>query len=101
LLQLVVRLLKPHGWPELSAGQHWRSEIVGFQTNAARRFTPSMRQRIDLPDIHERALRRIEPLRYGGHPAVNPPSACPVRLDQLLNSPSSDLEAAFASHRNG
>jgi hypothetical protein len=34
LRQILVRLLKLHGWPGLAARRHWRSEIVAFQTDA-------------------------------------------------------------------
>ena len=98
LLQILVHLLKLRGWPELSASQHWRSEIVGFQTNADRRVSPSMRRRIDVQLIHERALRQIEPLRYGGHTATDPPAVCPVTLDQLLSASIEVLEAAFSGN---
>ena len=97
LEQLLTHLLKLSGWPELSAGHHWRGEIVTFQAGAVRRFAPSMRQRIDLDDLYGTAVRRVEPLRYGGHAAAALPADCPVTLDQLLRSPREDLEAAFAS----
>ena len=97
LLQLLVHLLKLHGWPDLGAVQHWRSEIVGFQTHAAQRFAASMRQRIVLEEIYDRAQRQIEPLRYSGRPALTPPAVCPVTLDQLLTSARADLEAAFST----
>src|SRR4030081_1511628 len=42
--QILVHLLKLHGWPELDSEQHWRAEIVAFQTRLERRFAPSMRQ---------------------------------------------------------
>jgi hypothetical protein len=97
LEQLLAHLLKLRGWPELSTGDHWRGEIVAFQAGAARRFAPSMRQRIDLDGIWRTAVRQIEPRRYGGHPALPAPAVCPVTLDQLLTGSISDLEAAFAA----
>ena len=95
LEQILVHILKLHGWPDLSARQHWRSEIVGFQLSLGRRFAPSMRQRIDLADLYQGAMRRVELLRYGGNPGLPPPASCPVTLDQLLKSAGPDLEAAF------
>ena len=77
------------------ACRHWRSEIVAFQTDAPRRFTPSMRQRIDPDAIYARAVLQIEPLRYGGRPALAAPTTCPVPLDALLSASCGDLEAAF------
>ena len=96
LQQILVHLLKLHGWPGISAGQHWRSEIVGFQANAERRFAPSMRQRIDLEKICDRARAQIEPLRLGGKAAPPSPAMCPVTLDELLTASCADLEAAFS-----
>jgi Domain of unknown function DUF29 len=97
LEQLLTHLLKLRGWPELGECNHWRSEIVIFQAGAARRFAPSMCQRIDLEGLHETALQRIEPLRYGGRPALQPSATCPITLDQLLKLPRADLEAAFSA----
>jgi hypothetical protein len=102
LRQILVHLLKLHGWPTLGACRHWRSEIVAFQTDAQRRFTPSMRQRIDLNAIYARAVLQIEPLRYGGAPQLAAPGACSVTLDQLLTMSCRDLEGAFtAAHSDG
>jgi len=97
LEQILVHLLKPRGWPDLGAERGWHAEIVAFQSNAERRFAPSMRQRIVLDKIYTRAARQIEVTRYGVDPAAAPPVACPVTLDQLLNDDCADLEAAFRS----
>jgi hypothetical protein len=97
LEQLLAHLLKLRGWPGLSACNHWRSEIVTFQAGAARRFAPSMRQRIELGDLYRIAVQQVEPLRYGGHPGLKPPETCPVGLDQLLTSPRAELEAVFCA----
>jgi hypothetical protein len=97
LSRVLVNLLKLRGWPELSAWHHWRSEIVGFQFDAARSFAPSMRSRIDLADIFRTAVRQVEPLRYSGDAGLRTPGECPVFLDQLLNASIVDLEAAFTT----
>lgn len=97
LERLLAHLLKLRGWPELETGDHWRGEIVTFQAGAARRFAPSMRQRIDLEGLYRTAVQQIEPRRYGGRPTLAPPAACPVTLDQLLRLPRAELEAAFSS----
>ena len=95
LRQILAHLLKLHGWPDLSACNHWRSEIAAFQADVQQRFAPSMRQRIDLAAIYAQASRQIEPLRYGGRPALAAPSACPVALDDLISAPCEQLEALF------
>ena len=99
--QIILHLLKLHGWPELDSDQHWRAEIVAFQTGLERRFAQSMRQRIDLAKIYDRAKRQIDLIRYGGEQAVAPPAACPVTIDQLLTASAEDLEAAFTSQPPG
>ena len=99
--QILVHLLKLHGWPELDSEQHWRAEIIAFQTNLERRFAPSMRQRIDLAKLYDRARRQIDLLRYGGKRAMTAPATCPVTLDQLLTASVEDLEAAVSAHTAG
>jgi Domain of unknown function DUF29 len=99
--QILAHLLKLRGWPEIDSERHWRAEIVAFQTGMERRFAPSMRQRIDLAKIYDRAKRQIDLLRHGGTPASAPPATCPVTLDQLLNASVEELEAAFAAPASG
>jgi hypothetical protein len=87
---IIVHLLKIQAWPESSATDHWEGEIAAFQRNAKRRFTPSMRQRIDLQALHADALYQ---LRAGDRRSKVPrpwPDANPFSLDQLLNE---DVEA--------
>ncbi|WP_428486031.1 DUF29 family protein [Rhodopila sp.] len=86
-----------HGWPNLAARRHWRSEIVTFQIDAARHFSPSMPQRLDLARLYARAVQQSEPLRHGGKSAANRPSTCPITPDELLQAPCSALEAAFSA----
>jgi hypothetical protein len=93
-LELILgHLLKVHGWPDSPSLGHWRSEIVAFQKNAARRFAPSMRQRIDLARLYEGALEQLEAAGYGNVPPRQAPAACPFTLDQLLHDKWSALES--------
>ena len=102
LTQILVHLMTLRGWPGSGARFHWRGEIVAFQTSARRRFVPSMRQRIDLPEIYGDTARQIGQLRRGNTPAIAPARLCPVTLDQLLTEPVEVLEAAFqASEPDG
>ncbi len=56
LVQGLAHLLKLHAWPDSSAVAHWRRETAGFLAGPRRSVTPSMRQRIDLADLHADAL---------------------------------------------
>jgi hypothetical protein len=92
LSPLLVDLLKTHGWPEAAARHHWRAEIVAFQQNAARRFAPSMRQKIDLARLYAEAVDQLEDERYDGVMPNAWPLACPFTLDQLLTERRGVLE---------
>ena len=95
LEQLLLHLLKLRGWPGHTASGHWRNEIVVFQAGVTGRFSPSMRQRIDLGMVYARAKRQAEQLRYDDRPPLTPPPTCPLTLDQLLTASCLELEAAF------
>ena len=55
-----------------------------FRAQARRRFTPSMRQRIDLTGIYADALRGL-PEAMDGVPPLPVPDVCPVTMDELLS----------------
>lgn len=80
LRQALMHLLKLHVFPDGLAA-HWRSEIIGFLADADTRFTPSMRQRIDVDALYRKALRQV---RAGEPPVREPPEKCPYALDDLL-----------------
>jgi hypothetical protein len=83
LLQALLRMLKVQAWPDSSAVPGWRSEIVLLCGQAAGRFSPSMRQRIDLAGLYADA-RRALPESIDGQPPLPVPVACPVTVDELL-----------------
>lgn len=83
LVQAILHGLKADAWPLSSNVPHWEAEARGFRDDAARRFTPSMRQRIDVAELYVRALRRM-PSTIDGLPPLPVPPACPVTLDELL-----------------
>jgi hypothetical protein len=88
---IMLHLLKLHTWPESQACGRWRSEIVGFQRNLKRRFSPSMRRRIDVAGLYADA---IDQLRAGDPDAQFPPEN-PFILDHLLNDDLSSLLSRF------
>jgi hypothetical protein len=88
---MMVHLLKIQAWPDSGDADHWGAEIVAFQRNARRRFTPSMRQRIDLQALYGDALDQLR----AGNRRSNAPrpwaDGNPFTLDQLLNESVDDL----------
>jgi hypothetical protein len=83
LTQALVHMLKVRAWPVSREVPHWDSEARRFRIDAADRYAPSMRQRIDLARIYRRA-RHIMPTAIDGQPPLPVPDECPLTLDQLL-----------------
>jgi hypothetical protein len=83
LFQALLHMLKADAWPLSRDAPTWRGEAVGFRGQAARRFVPSMRQRLDLDRAYRLALRSM-PESIDGQPPLPVPEACPVTLDELL-----------------
>jgi Domain of unknown function DUF29 len=80
----IVDLLKVHGWPASSTAQHWGVEAMVFQQDAVRRFTPSMRQKIDLERLYAKAAEGLEHATFDGSSPRTFPLRCPFTLDQLM-----------------
>ena len=59
LVQALVHLLKAEAWPACGEVPQWLAEARRFRDDAADRYTPSMRERIDIAHIHRRALRAM------------------------------------------
>jgi Domain of unknown function DUF29 len=90
LQQALLHLLKLHLEPEAPPVPHWRSEVVGFLGSAARRYAPSMRQRISLDGLWQLALRQIAAERGAVRRDIL--AVCPFTLDELL-APDADPSA--------
>ena len=90
--RVLVHLLKVQGWPNSPSVRHWRVEIASFQKNAARRFAPSMRQRIDLARLYADALEQLDDVNYDDVAPLPWPDLCPFTLEQLLNDNRRSLE---------
>jgi hypothetical protein len=84
LQQAMTHLMKLQAWPLSQAAAHWHDEAGTFLDDAQRRFTPSMRQRIDLDDLYAKALRRARTASDASGAAGPLPDACPFDLDTLL-----------------
>jgi hypothetical protein len=83
LVQALLHDLKATAWPLSPDVPHWRAEARRFRGDAASRFAPSMRQRIDLAKVYRRALRAM-PETIDDQPPLPVPEICPVTLDELL-----------------
>ncbi len=83
LVQALLHDLKCDAWPEAPYVPHWRAEARGFRGDAARSYTPSMRQRIDLARLYRDALRRLPDL-MDGEPPLPVPQECPATLDEMV-----------------
>jgi hypothetical protein len=93
---MLVQLLKVYGWPVRLSVAHWREEIAAFQAEAAQRFAPSMRQRIDLDRLYAAALKQVGAADCGRPPAPWP-AECPCSVDQLLNDEVAPLGGTMAA----
>ncbi len=85
LVQALLHDLKCAAWPLSRDVPHWRAEGRGFRDDAARSFSPSMRQWIDVAELYRQALRRM-PESIDGQPPLPVPDACPVTLDDLVGA---------------
>jgi hypothetical protein len=84
LIQTLIHVLKSQAWPDSGEVPHWQAEARLFQGQAALRFAPSMRQRIDLDRLYKIALRGL-PGSIDGLPPQPVPAVCPFALDDLLD----------------
>ena len=83
LRRALLHMLKAEAWPTMREAPSWRAEAVGFRSEATIRFSPSMRQRLDVGRLYRDALRAM-PDTVDGLPPLPVPAACPVTLDELL-----------------
>lgn len=83
IVQALLHELKATAWPLSRDVPHWRAEARRFRGDAASRFVPSMRQRIDMAKVYRRALRAM-PETIDDQPPLPVPDICPVTLEELL-----------------
>ena len=93
---IFVHLLKIRTWPDSGAANHWRAELVSFQSNALRRFAPSMRQRLDDAGAYRSAVRQVTLLNGGGRPDWWPAES-PFTIEELLNEECVALEQRLSA----
>ncbi len=88
LMQALLHDLKACAWPHSQNVPHWRAEARVFRSNARRRFTPSMRPKVDVPGLFQEALEGL-PKTMDGYPPfqeglVLAAAARPTTLDEAL-----------------
>ena len=54
LTQALLHDLKAQSWPQSRDAPHWRAEARLFRRQASRRFTESMRQKINLATLYNK-----------------------------------------------
>lgn len=83
LMQAMAHRLKAIGWPDARDAPNWQADARMFCAQAADRFVPSMRGKLDLARLYRRAVRAL-PETMDGHAPQALPAACPWGLDELL-----------------
>jgi Domain of unknown function DUF29 len=82
--QALRHMLKAEAWPLCRDAPSWLADAIDFRQQARRRFTPSMRQRIDVADLYADAIRAL-PETIDDQLPLPVPQVCPVTLDELLS----------------
>ena len=83
LAQALAHMLKAAAWPLSPEVPGWQAEARRFRSEAADRFAPSMRQRLDMAKLYRRAARYL-PDTIDDQAPLPVPEVCPVTLDALL-----------------
>ena len=97
LLQGIMHILKLHAWPDSRAVEHWDDEAQTFLSDARRRYSPSMRQRLDVADIYAEAVQRVRRKKDDSGAAIFASDKCPITLELLLAGNVAALLAMFHS----
>lgn len=79
LKQVIIHKLKLEYSAEVYPRQHWENEIVTFQENLEDLISNSLRNKIELEKIYQRAKREFL-TKY----EARLPDNCPYSLDELL-----------------
>jgi len=93
----LTHLLLAHASPRREPVGHWRSEAVTALAGAARRYAPSMGQRLDLGEIWAvAASAAVNKLASDGGPARPILADCPFVIQDLVRRRPPDLDALLA-----
>jgi hypothetical protein len=83
LMQAIAYRLTAIAWPDARDVPNWQADARRFAIDAADRFTPAMRPRLDVARIYRRA-RRFLPHSVDGTLPLALPIDCPWSLEELL-----------------
>jgi hypothetical protein len=83
LRQALRHMLKAEAWPLSRDAPIWRADAIDFRRQARDAFTPSMRQKIDVPGLYADALAAM-PDTVDGQPPLPIQFEIPT-LDELLS----------------
>lgn len=83
---ILLHLIKLAVEPGADAAPHWRGEMVAFHGQAADRYAPSMRQRIDMDELWRSARTQMLLSCVGdAHEAVaGLPETSPFAVDDMI-----------------
>jgi hypothetical protein len=84
LTQILAHRLKEAAWSASLSVRHWQKERRVFARQARRKFTESMRNKLDLHELYGDALLGL-PDDMDGQSPQPVPQRCPWTLDELLN----------------
>ena len=83
-VQAFLHDLKAQAWPSSRDAPTWQAEARRFRGDAIRRFSPSMRQKINVEKLYHQALRAM-PETIDGVSPLPVSNVCLVSLDELLS----------------
>jgi len=84
IVRALLHHLKVRAWQQVLGVWRGRAEVRGQLDEARDRFSPGMRQHIDMAKLYKRALRMLPEALDDGTPPQSVPRECPWTLDQVL-----------------
>lgn len=83
---ILVHLIKLAMSQSAQPQRHWRGEIVGFHADLLMRYSPSMRQNVELDLIWHRAVRQAaaELGDQAGRPLAAAEARCPFSIEEFV-----------------
>ena len=95
ILQILSHVVRAWADPDAQSMSHWTGEVAGFHADLMLRYTPSMRQRIDMALLWSRALRVARAKLEQYHSDIEAPAIrrtivlatgpCPLIVDDICD----------------